>query len=161
MRRILLFALALLIFPFLNSPAKPDSAMVVTTCGTLPQAYVPGAVRAVTQDTTGKECVNATVSAVVTVDTITSSTQTKLTIAVTNTYQQALASSSSRKGCLLQNNGTHTAYVFFGAAPADTTTSFQLSAGQGISCAVGGIATLGTAVNVTGTAGDVIVVSSQ
>lgn len=112
-------------------------------------------------DVNGKLKVDASVSASVAVDTITSNTPAKVTIAVTNTYQQALASSGTRKGCLLQNNGTNTAYVFFGTAPADTTTSFRLTAGQGIACAVGGLATLGTEINVTGTAGDVIVVSSQ
>lgn len=103
----------------------------------------------------------ATVSASVAVDTITSNTQAKVTIAMTNTYQQALASNASRKGCLIQNNGANAAYVFFGTAPADTTTSFKLTTGQALACAVGGIATLGTAINVTGTAGDVLVVSSQ
>lgn len=86
---------------------------------------------------------------------------TKVTISVTNTYQQALASNSSRASCTIQNEGTHTMFVFFGAAaPADTTTSFQLTQGQAINCTVGGIVLI-DAVQITGTAGDIAVVTSQ
>lgn len=88
-------------------------------------------------------------------------TQAKLTVSVTNTYQQALASSATRKGCLIQNNGSNTGFVFFGAAPADTTTSFKLAPGQPISCSVGGLAVATDAVQITGTSGDVFVISSQ
>lgn len=104
--------------------------------------------------------VSATVSASVAVAPLTT-TQTKVTIAVTNTYQQALALNAARQGCLLQNEGANTVYVFFGSAPADTTTSFQLATKQGISCAVGGLGVATDAIQVTGTANDVVVVSSQ
>lgn len=90
------------------------------------------------------------------------STQTKITIAVTNTFQTALAASTLRLGCFIQNNGTHTMYVFFGSStPADLTTSIQLSAGQAVICSTGtgGVAT--DAILITGTANDVAVVSSQ
>ncbi len=33
-----------------------DAALVVTTCGTLPQAYTAGSTRPLTVDTTGKLC---------------------------------------------------------------------------------------------------------
>lgn len=67
-----------------------------------------------------------------------SSTQTKVTITTANTYQQYLASNTARKGCTIQFiTSAHTGFVFFGAAPADTTTSFQLSAGQSLNCNIG------------------------
>lgn len=91
-----------------------------------------------------------------------STVQVKVTIAVTSTFQTALAASSLRLGCLIQNNGTHTMYVFFGTStPADLTTSIQLAAGQAVQCstATGGIAT--DLIQITGTSGDVAVVSSQ
>jgi hypothetical protein len=66
------------------------------------------------------------------------STQTKVTITTGGTYQQYLASNTARKGCTIQFiTAAHTGYVFFGAAPADTTTSFQLSPGQTLNCTVG------------------------
>lgn len=89
-------------------------------------------------------------------------TQAKVTISVTNTYQQALASSATRKGCTIQYIavvGTK-GYVFFGSAPADTTTSFQLTNGQAISCNAAGV-TLTDAVQVTATGTDIFVVSNQ
>lgn len=89
-------------------------------------------------------------------------TQAKVTIAVTNTYQQALASSTTRKGCTIQYvavAGTK-GYVFFGSAPADTTTSFQLTNGQAINCQTPGV-TLTDAVQLTGTGTDIFVVTNQ
>lgn len=90
-------------------------------------------------------------------------TQAKVTVSVTNTYQAALASSPTRVGCSLQYvavAGTK-GYVFFGTSPADTTTSFQLTNGQSINCAVGGVAVATDAINVTGTATDIFIVSAQ
>lgn len=66
------------------------------------------------------------------------STQTKVTITTAGTYQQYLASNTARKGCTIQFiTASHTGYVFFGAAPGDTTTSFQLAPGQTLNCGVG------------------------
>lgn len=63
--------------------------------------------------------------------------QGKLTVSVTNTYQQIIPPDQSRKDCLIQYipvAGTK-GFIFFGAAaPADTTTSFQLGASQSINC---------------------------
>jgi hypothetical protein len=87
----------------------------------------------------------------------------KVTVSVTNTYQQALASSTTRYGCTIQYvavAGT-VGYVYFGSAPADTTTSFQLSNGQSINCGAGGGAVATDAIQVTGTATDIFVVSQQ
>lgn len=84
------------------------------------------------------------------------------TIAVTNTFQVALAAPSGpRVGCAVQNQGTHVMYVFFGAsASATTAKSFQLQAGQIIYCEAPPII-LQDIVNITGTAGDAYVVTSQ
>lgn len=93
--------------------------------------------------------------------TTVATTQTKGTIAVTNTFQQALSASGPRLGCTIQNNGTHTMYVFFGdTTPADTTTSFQVAPGGSIYCSAGVVVLYGQ-VLITGTANDVFVVSNQ
>jgi hypothetical protein len=89
-------------------------------------------------------------------------TQAKVPIAVTNTYQQALASSTTRKGCTIQYiavAGTK-GFIFAGSAPGDTTTSFQLTNGQTFNCQTPGL-TITDAIQVTGTATDIFVVSSQ
>jgi len=89
-------------------------------------------------------------------------TQAKITIAVTNTYIQALAASTTRKGGTIQYiavAGTK-GYVFSSAAPADTTTSFQLTNGQTLNLGSMGV-TLSDAVQVTGTATDIFIVASQ
>lgn len=58
----------------------------------------------------------------------------------TPTFSSILAASSTRKGCLVQNTGTTTGYIYFGATGSATTSnSFQLSAGQSISCQSGNI----------------------
>ena len=96
-------------------------------------------------------------------------TQTGSTIAVTNTFQQVLAPVYPlgtppvlRQGCLVQNNGSHTMYVFFGPiASATTAKSFQLTAGQGIGCATGSGAVLQDQVSITGTSGDAYGYSAQ
>lgn len=89
------------------------------------------------------------------------STQAKVTIAATNTFLQALAANPLRLGCLIQYTGTHVGYVFFGPTPADTTTSFQLTAGQSISCSTitGGVNN--GPIQVTATSGDTFVVAEQ
>lgn len=90
-------------------------------------------------------------------------TEAKLTVSVSNTYQQALASNSSRTGCTVQyiSVAGSKGYVYFGSAPADTTTSFQLVNGQALNCSIGGVAVATDAINVTGTATDIFVISSQ
>lgn len=90
-------------------------------------------------------------------------TEAKVTVAVTNTYQQALASSATRSGCTIQYVAVagSKGFVFFGASPADTTTSFQLTNGQSITCAIGGVVVATDAVQVTGTGTDIFIVSNQ
>ena len=84
------------------------------------------------------------------------------TIAVTNTFQVALAApSGNRNGCTVQNQGPHTMYVYFGvSASATTALSYQVSPGQTIYCSVNNIV-LQDIVNITGTAGDAYIVTSQ
>lgn len=85
------------------------------------------------------------------------STITNNTIAVTNTFQKiwnASTATTGRVGCLVQNNGTHTMYVFFGATTSATTqASVQLQAGQSLNCNVG-VIVVRNEIAITGTAGD-------
>lgn len=55
MRRLISIAFAFLIYSFAPAFAQTD-LLVVQTCGTLPLAYVPGAVRLGTQDVNGNMC---------------------------------------------------------------------------------------------------------
>jgi hypothetical protein len=83
------------------------------------------------------------------------------TIAVTNTFQTALASSPFRKGALIQNQGTHTMFVFAGpTASATLAQSMQVSAGATFSAVTGSIV-IGDNLAITGTSGDAYVVYSQ
>ena len=88
--------------------------------------------------------------------------QTNGTISVTNTYQQALAARTTRNGCLIYNNGTHTMLVYFGAiASATTSNGLPVTAGTAIYCSTPYGAVLTDAVNITGTAGDAFIVLNQ
>jgi hypothetical protein len=89
-------------------------------------------------------------------------TMSKVTIGLTGAYQVAVAVNTARTGCSIQYRGTGAAaFVYFGtAAPVDTTTSFNLTAGQTISCTAGALAVAVDNVWVTGTTGDVFVVAS-
>jgi hypothetical protein len=60
MRRILL-SLLLLAFCF-SPPAKAQDALVVTTCGTLPLAYKPGAIAHNVVDINGNTCISGSIS---------------------------------------------------------------------------------------------------
>jgi hypothetical protein len=97
-----------------------------------------------------------------------STTQVKITVAVTNTYVLALAANTARAGCAIQYipaANTDVGYVFFGASPADTTTSFRLGDTapefSGMTCAIGGTGVATDSIFVTGTSGDIFIVSSQ
>jgi hypothetical protein len=81
------------------------------------------------------------------------------TISVTNTFQTLLAANSDRKGCLMQNQGTHTMYVADGGS-LSTAASLQVSPGQTFSCLAPGIR-ITDILSITGTAGDAYVVWSQ
>lgn len=84
------------------------------------------------------------------------------TISVTNTFQSLQAATAGRNGCLIQNNGSHTMWVFFGPiASATATTSFVLPAAQSVSCAVGGLGVLIDQVSITGTSTDAFFANFQ
>lgn len=86
------------------------------------------------------------------------------TITVTDTFQTVFAASTDtvgRTACTIQNNGTHTMYVFFGARTSATKdTSLQLAAGQYVLCSSGNDI-LKDEVSVTGTSGDKFYAGSQ
>lgn len=85
------------------------------------------------------------------------------TIAVTNTFQNVLVenTSSSRRGCTIQNIGTNVMYVYFGAiASALTSNSLKLTTGQSLNCVIGGIV-LQDQVSITGTATEPFYASQQ
>jgi hypothetical protein len=84
------------------------------------------------------------------------------TITTTNTFQSVQGTTNNRKGCLIQNNGTHTMYVYFGAiANATTSNAAQLVAGQAISCAINGNLVIQDAISITGTSGDTFFANFQ
>lgn len=79
-------------------------------------------------------------------------TNSSSTITVTNTFQALFVSNANRLGCTIQNTGTNSMYVFFGAtADATTATSVKLVAGQSAYCGSQGLTYTG-AVAITGTA---------
>jgi hypothetical protein len=86
------------------------------------------------------------------------STNSSSTISVTNVFQSVFAASSSpntgRKACMVQNTGSGTQYVYFGAiADATTPASQKLTAGQIAYCNLGGVV-IRDQVSITGTGGD-------
>lgn len=88
-------------------------------------------------------------------------TQTSVTIAVTNTFQTALAARASRAGCLIQNNGTNAMYAFFGSGSPTTAKSFKIAAGGTINCSAAADLIITDLIRITGTSGDVAAVSEQ
>lgn len=127
-------------------------------------------------DTTGKICINASVSVSGTVTAnqgipgsspwpvigaTATTTVSNGTISATGSFQSILAASSSRKGCFIQNQGSHLMYVFFGAnASATEATSFQLNPGQSALCSNGLIVATDN-ISLTGTSGDAFIIYNQ
>ncbi len=90
------------------------------------------------------------------------STNLSSTIAVTSTFQSIQVSTAGRKGCVVQNNGTHNMNVFFGAIGSATAgSSVVLATGQAVSCAVGGLGVLTDQVSITGTSGEAFFAAVQ
>ena len=95
------------------------------------------------------------------------STVVATTISVTNTFQsiqaaQAVSGAAPRRGCTIQNNGTHVMYVFFGPiASATTSNTFQVAAGQSINCGAFPGIVLQDQISITGTSGDAFVATLQ
>ncbi len=86
------------------------------------------------------------------------------TIAVTNTFQQVFAASTSISGrvaCTIQNTGTNPMYVFFGTTAAATIAkSVKLISGQAVTCDYNNTV-LKLAVQITGTATEAYYASQQ
>jgi hypothetical protein len=77
------------------------------------------------------------------------------TIATAGTFQLIQGKTNNRNGCLIQNNGTHPMYVYFGTLTSATTSnSVQLAATQAVSCAINGDLVVQDAISITGTSGD-------
>jgi hypothetical protein len=98
------------------------------------------------------------------------------TIAATGTFQSVFAAAGHmakpslpvRQGCLIQNTGSNTQYVYFGPiASATQASAFQLappstgSQGGSISCSTLGGSVLQDQVSITGTIGDSFVAEHQ
>lgn len=89
------------------------------------------------------------------------STITNGTVTLGGTFQSVLASSALRKGCTLQDTGTHPMWVYFGAnGSATTANSLIIQPGQTISCNSGSIV-LTDNVSITGTTADTWVMNAQ
>lgn len=77
------------------------------------------------------------------------------TIAVTNTFQSISPQTLSRGGCLIQNNGSNSMWVFFGPiASATKAKSVVVPAGQSVSCSTGTAAPVTDQISITGTSAD-------
>jgi hypothetical protein len=92
---------------------------------------------------------------------------TATTIAVTNTYQALLARDDGRKGCLFQNQGTHTMFVFPGTIAAANAAGVGAGSGA-MQIVAGGTMNCGAAtmliidqLAVTGTATEGFVIWNQ
>jgi hypothetical protein len=84
------------------------------------------------------------------------------TIAVTNTFQTALAGNGSRKGCTIQNQGTHVMYLYPGVTTAaSTAAAMQLLSGQTFYCQATGSSVITDQISITGTAGDAFIAYEQ
>lgn len=86
------------------------------------------------------------------------------TIAVTNTFQSiwiANTGTRGRAGCTVQNTGTNSMWVYFGAiADATKAKSVVLNVGQSVRCNNSGI-TLQDQVSITGTATETFFAAQQ
>lgn len=91
------------------------------------------------------------------------STQANSTVTTHLTYQTALASNTSRKGCLIVNTSADTERVFFGAnGSATAANAIPLPAGASISCASGNfVLTDNIAITSVNTDGAAYIVVSQ
>lgn len=93
--RAFLFAIAALGAATIQSHAQTTSATVVAACGTPPITYTAGANRAITQDTTGSACTNATLTGSVTVGTLGPGSNTIGNVGIINGANQAAVKAAS------------------------------------------------------------------
>lgn len=156
-----IFTAALLSLVFCGSAFAQGSANCKVTTAA-PSGYTDGTTKPLSCDTSGNlRSTGSGGGGGGPVDSTT--TMSSITVLVANTYQQALASAPARKGCTVQYvtvAGTK-GFVFFGAAPGSTATSFQLANGQSISCQSASVIA-SDAVQVTANGiGDIFIVSTQ
>lgn len=101
---------------------------------------------------------------VITIPNPVTSDNASSTITVTNTFQSiwpADTNTTGRTACTVQNNGTNTMWVFFGAiAGATKAKSVVLAAGQATFCNSGNVV-LKDQVSITGTSGDAFYAARQ
>lgn len=77
------------------------------------------------------------------------------------TYQQIFAA-QGRNGCVVQNNGSSTQYVYFGPiAGATHARSWILPAGASVNCNVFGPAVIADQVSIDGSTGDTFYAAQQ
>lgn len=89
-------------------------------------------------------------------------TQASGTITLGNAFQTALADSSTRKDCVLQNTASHVMYVYVGLlADATLVKSFQVNPGGVFYCG-GDLSVVADAINITtSTTADPFVILNQ
>lgn len=75
------------------------------------------------------------------------------TIAVTNTFQSLIGLNAGRKGCIFQNQGTHTMYFSVAGSPT-LANSLQVAPGGFFVCSGNSNVVVTDAVQITGTSGD-------
>lgn len=87
--------------------------------------------------------------------TATTTVAATLSVTATNTFQIVFAKNATRRGCTIQNNGTHNMYVTesLGIAASTLTNSAILAAGQVYYCSVNGAVLIGE-IDITGTITD-------
>lgn len=82
------------------------------------------------------------------------SLQTSGTVTLTDSFQTIKTADDQRRGCLFQNKGTNTLFVFYGAlASATKDGSFEVLTKLYFSTNVGGVNNSDT-ISITGTTGD-------
>ncbi len=177
MKSLLLAAVALACGIGLAPAARAQPKQVIATCGSGVTFAVGDGVNG-TINTAGQECTTAsvTVPGSVTVSgavTVTSgsvttspagaaSTQAAGTVTLGATFQTALAASSTRLGCTIQNTSTHTMYVFVGTLGSATTgNSYQVPPNGTFACNAGPIVLTGAVNLTTSTTADTFVVANQ
>lgn len=137
-------------FPTPNGQIAPGSALLVPTGPQTNGQPVMGPPTLVNPlPTTCVNCISAT--GVIPA----ASNPTSLTVSVTNTFQQLLAANSARKGCVFQNQSTHTEYFSISVSPT-LVNSLQVLPGAYFMCGNSNVV-ITDAIQVTGTAGDTIV----
>lgn len=152
-----LIAAALILGTAPASAQTLDQGRVVSTCGSA--SYTTGTNAPITVDQVGNQCTGGGGSgSPTTVSPIyLTPTNDSLSLTLGGTAQAAIASNTTRKGCLVENpalaadQGISTAeflYVNFGGTAAAASTSFALAPGQSISCSPLGIGTVTSAVSV-------------